>query len=59
VGPIAGALFVSLADQLLFKELLPTGHQLVLGVLLVLMIVLSPNGLMPLLRGFGRKRKNA
>jgi branched-chain amino acid transport system permease protein len=58
-GPIAGAVFVSLADQLLFKELLPTGHQLVLGVLLVLMIVLSPNGLMPLLRGFGRKLNDA
>lgn len=56
IGPVAGAVFVSLADQLLFKELLPTGHQLVLGLLLVLMIVLSPNGLIALLRSFGKKQ---
>jgi branched-chain amino acid transport system permease protein len=49
-GPVIGALVVYLADQLLFKAIMPTGHQLVLGVLLVLMIVFSPSGLMSLLK---------
>jgi branched-chain amino acid transport system permease protein len=49
-GPVIGALVVYLADQLVFKSIMPTGHQLVLGVLLVAMIVFSPSGLMPLLR---------
>jgi branched-chain amino acid transport system permease protein len=54
-GPVIGALVVYLADQLVFKAIMPTGHQLVLGVLLVLMIVFSPSGLMSLLK----KRKVA
>ncbi len=49
-GPVIGALVVYLADQLVFKSIMPTGHQLVLGVLLVAMIVFSPSGLMSLLR---------
>ena len=50
LGPVIGALVVYLADQLIFKSYLPTGHQLVLGVLLVAMIVLRPSGLMSLLK---------
>jgi branched-chain amino acid transport system permease protein len=49
-GPVIGALVVYLVDQLMFKPIMPTGHQLVLGVLLVAMIVFSPSGLMSLLR---------
>jgi branched-chain amino acid transport system permease protein len=49
-GPVIGALVVYLADQLVFKAVMPTGHQLVLGVLLVMMIVLRPSGLMSLLK---------
>lgn len=49
-GPVIGALVVYLADQLVFKAIMPTGHQLVLGVLLVMMIVFSPSGLMSLLK---------
>jgi len=49
-GPLVGALVVYLVDQLVFKSLIPTGHQLVLGALLVAMIIFSPHGLMPLLR---------
>lgn len=56
LGPIAGAAVVYLADQLVFKSLIPTGHQLVLGALLVGMIIFSPAGLLPLLRKLGRKR---
>jgi branched-chain amino acid transport system permease protein len=48
-GPVIGALVVYLADQLIFKSIMPTGHQLVLGVLLVAMIVFSPSGMMSLL----------
>nr|WP_315217381.1 branched-chain amino acid ABC transporter permease [uncultured Duganella sp.] len=48
-GPVLGALVVYLLDQLVFKALIPTGHQLVLGGLLVAMIILSPGGLLPLL----------
>jgi len=50
LGPVLGAVVVYLVDQLIFKSLIPTGHQLVLGLLLVAMIVFSPNGLLPLLR---------
>ncbi len=53
-GPVAGALVVYLLDQLVFKSLIPTGHQLVLGGLLVAMIVFSPSGLLSLLRKIGR-----
>lgn len=49
-GPVLGALAVFLADQLIFKALIPTGHQLVLGALLVGMIIFSPSGLLPLLK---------
>lgn len=48
-GPVVGALVVYLADQLVFKNLIPSGHQIVLGALLCLMILASPSGLMPLL----------
>ncbi len=55
-GPIAGALTVYMVDQLIFKNLIPSGHQLILGGLLVAMIIFSPRGLLPLLgRGLGRK----
>jgi branched-chain amino acid transport system permease protein len=47
-GPLLGALVVYLLDQLVFKEIMPSGHQLVFGVLLGGMILLSPQGLLPL-----------
>lgn len=56
-GPLLGAITIYLLDQLLFKNLLPSGHQLVLGGLLVAMIILSPSGLLPVLyRVLGRKK---
>ena len=48
-GPLAGAIVVYLIDQLIFKSLLPTGHQIILGVMLVTMIIFSPSGLLPLI----------
>lgn len=65
LGPVLGALVVYLLDQLVFKSLIPTGHQLVLGLLLVAMIVFSPNGLLPLLlklralRSAGKEKQHA
>lgn len=44
-GPVIGALVIYLLDQLLFKAIMPHGHQIVLGILLVAMILLSPSGL--------------
>lgn len=54
-GPIVGAVAVYLIDQLIFKSIMPSGHQLVLGVLLVAMIVFSPEGLLSLVRKFTRR----
>jgi branched-chain amino acid transport system permease protein len=54
-GPIVGAVVVYLVDQLFVKNILPSGHQLVLGVVLVAMIVASPNGLLALMGKFTRK----
>ena len=53
-GPVIGAVVVYLADQLLFKAIMPTGHQLVLGLLLVVMVVFSPRGLLPVLDRLAR-----
>jgi len=45
LGPLVGAVTVYLVDQLVLKSLLPTGHQIVLGMLLVAVIIVSPAGL--------------
>ena len=54
-GPLVGAVVVYLVDQLVVKNFLPSGHQMVLGVVLVAMIVASPDGLLALVRKLGRK----
>ena len=48
-GPIIGAVVVYLVDQLVFKSVMPIGHQIVLGALLAAMILFSPGGLLPML----------
>lgn len=48
-GPVIGAVVVYLVDQLVFKAVMPIGHQIVLGALLAAMILFSPGGLLPLL----------
>ena len=55
-GPLVGAVVVYLVDQLFVKNIMPTGHQLVLGVVLVAMIIASPDGLFGLVRKFMRKK---
>lgn len=58
-GPVLGALVIYLSDQLIFKNLMPQGHQLILGALLGGMILFSPSGLLPVLtRLCQRKKKN-
>ncbi len=49
MGPLIGAIVIYMVDQLIFKNIMPTGHQIVLGGLLVAMIIFSPAGLVPLL----------
>jgi len=58
-GPLVGAVVVYLVDQLVVKSIIPTGHQLVLGVVLVAMIIASPDGLLALVRKFMRKNDAA
>ena len=45
-GPLIGAVVIYLADQLVFKEFMPIGHQIVLGALLAAMILFAPEGLL-------------
>ena len=58
-GPLVGAVVVYLVDQLVVKSFLPSGHQLILGMVLVAMIVASPDGLFGLARRFMRKKDAA
>ena len=58
-GPLIGAVVVYLVDQLIVKNILPSGHQMVLGVVLVAMIVASPDGLLALVRKLVRKKDAA
>lgn len=58
-GPLIGAVVVYLVDQLFVKNIMPTGHQLVLGLVLVVMIIASPDGLLGLVRKFTRKKDAA
>ena len=46
-GPLVGAVVVYLVDQLVFKAIMPVGHQIMLGALLGAMILFSPEGLLP------------
>ncbi len=53
-GPVIGALIIYLMDQLIFKSIIPIGHEIILGAVLVLMILLSPKGVVPFI---GRRLK--
>ncbi len=46
-GPLIGAVAIYLIDQSIFKNLMPIGHQFILGALLGAMILFSPDGLEP------------
>ncbi|MEP7156221.1 MAG: branched-chain amino acid ABC transporter permease [Betaproteobacteria bacterium] len=59
IGPVIGALVVYLVDQLIFKSLIPSGHQVILGALLIGMILWSPGGMLPPLTRFFNRRAHA
>ena len=58
-GPIIGSVVVYLVDQLIFKSLISSGHQLILGALLIGMILWSPGGLLPPVVDFFKRRRPA
>ncbi|AWI77905.1 MAG: branched-chain amino acid ABC transporter permease [Betaproteobacteria bacterium HGW-Betaproteobacteria-13] len=58
-GPAIGAVVIYLVDQLVFKEIMSTGHQLILGAVLAGMILFAPDGLMRLFKRKPREARNA
>jgi branched-chain amino acid transport system permease protein len=61
LGPIGGAIVIYLFDQLVAKSLIAVGHQILLGLVLVVMVLVAPNGLLGLLkrRAGGRPHADA
>lgn len=49
IGPLVGAVGIFMLDQLVFKALIGTGHQIMLGAVLAVMVLFSPDGLVPLI----------
>ena len=59
LGPVIGAVFVYLIDQLVFKSYIPSGHQIMLGALLAGMVLFSPTGLLPWIVGKFKRSRHA
>jgi branched-chain amino acid transport system permease protein len=60
-GPVFGAVALYLLSQVLFKNILPIGHDIILGILLVAMVSFDAAGLVPPVsrwteRWLGRRR---
>ena len=53
-GPMIGAVVIYMLDQLVFKSMLSSGHQIILGIVLAAMILFAPDGLLSL---FGKKAR--
>jgi branched-chain amino acid transport system permease protein len=49
-GPMIGAVVIYLVDQLVFKAMLSSGHQIILGTGLAAMILFAPDGLLSLFK---------
>ncbi|WP_238121470.1 MULTISPECIES: branched-chain amino acid ABC transporter permease [unclassified Xanthobacter] len=59
LGPIVGAVVIYLFDQVVAKSLIPVGHQILLGIVLAVMVLVAPNGLSGLVaRLFPRSEKH-
>lgn len=58
-GPAIGAVLIYLVDQLVFKAIMSTGHQLILGAVLAAMILFAPDGLMKLFKPLTREARDA
>ena len=54
-GPLVGAVVVYLLDQLVFKAIMPIGHQIVLGAMLGAMILWNAGGLLPAIAAWWRR----
>ena len=59
LGPVGGAVVIYLFDQVVAKGLIAVGHQILLGILLVVMVLAAPNGLLGLRRRPGGSRAQA
>lgn len=55
LGPVLGAVVIYLFDQVIAKSLIPVGHQILLGVVLAVMVLIAPNGLAGLMSRFRAK----
>ncbi|MFG1297317.1 branched-chain amino acid ABC transporter permease [Xanthobacter variabilis] len=55
LGPIFGAVVIYLFDQVIAKSLIPVGHQILLGIVLAIMVLVAPNGLAGLVTRFFTK----
>jgi branched-chain amino acid transport system permease protein len=58
-GPIVGAILLGVTQQLLTVTISSEVNVLVLGVMLVLFVVVAPEGIIGLIRRAGRKRKGS
>jgi len=56
VGPVVGAILLGVTQQLLTVTISSEVNLLVLGVMLVLFVVVAPQGIIGLVRGVGRNR---
>ncbi len=56
-GPLVGAVVVYLLDQLVFKAVMPIGHQIMLGAMLGAMILWNAGGLLPAIAGWWRRHR--
>lgn len=50
LGPVAGAILIYMFDQVVAKSLIAVGHQILLGILLAVMILVAPNGVLGLFK---------
>jgi branched-chain amino acid transport system permease protein len=62
LGPVIGGLVIYCLDQLVFKAIIPEGHQILLGVMLVVTVIVSTDGIAALpgqLRSFRDRRRSS
>ena len=58
-GPVVGAVGIFMLDQLVFKALIGTGHQIMLGAVLAVMVLFSPDGVVPLIAARWKRVRRA
>jgi len=58
-GPMIGAVVIYMVDQLVFKSMLSSGHQIILGAVLAAMILCAPDGLLSVFRKRAKEARHA